>query len=345
MSAPARACVPHSHLEQLREARGILRTEGSVLLELAERLTEQFCTACETILRCDGSVVVTGMGKAGLIGRKIAATMSSTGTRARFLHPADAVHGDIGCVDLRDVILALSNSGQTEEVCRLLPVLRRLGVCVIAVTADEKSTLGRTADVVIPLGRLPEAGPYGLAPTTSTTAMLAVGDALALVVSRMKGFTPREFAVYHPAGRLGARLRPVRDIMRRGSQLRIAWDGESVREVFVTSGKPGRRSGAVLLVDAHGRLSGLFTDSDLARLLEHRQDDQLDRPIREVMTCHPFTVTPEERLEDVIELLSQRKLSELPVVDAENRPLGLIDITDVISCVPAETEPQRKAAG
>lgn len=338
MSSAARALIPHSQFEQLREARTVLRTEGEAVLALADRLDGGFCRACDLLLQCSGSAVVTGMGKAGLIGRKIAATLSSTGTRARYLHPADAVHGDVGCVDDRDVVLALSNSGETEEITRLIPILRQFGVPIVAVTAGEESTLGRAASVVIPLGRLDEAGPHGLAPTTSTTAMLAVGDALALVVSRQKGFTPRQFAVFHPAGSLGARLRRVEEVMRCNDELRVAREHETVREVFVVAGKPGRRTGAVMLVGDDGALSGLFTDSDLARLLEHRQDESLDRPIAEVMTRNPLTVTPGLLVHEAIELICSRKISEIPVVDEDRRPIGLIDITDVIGFVPHDAE-------
>jgi arabinose-5-phosphate isomerase len=329
-AAGFRTVIPHSQLEQLRDARGILRSEAEAILEVVDRLGETFCAACELLRGCAGSVIVTGMGKAGLVGRKIAATLSSTGTRARFLHPADAVHGDLGFVQTGDVALALSNSGETGEVCELVPLLRRLGVTVVAMTGREESTLGRGSDLVIALGELKEAGPHGLAPTTSTTVMMAVGDALALVVSRMKGFTPQDFATYHPGGNLGARLRRVRETMRRGTELRIASQSQTVRSVFVDSGNTGRRTGAVMLVDDAGRLSGLFTDSDLARLLAARQDGQLDRPIAEVMTKQPLTVSADLLMHDVIGLLSQRKFSELPVVDEENRPIGMVDITDVV---------------
>src|SRR5579871_2253949 len=267
--------------EQLGEGRDIIRREALALTELSRRLDSTFCRAVEHIAGCRGTVVVTGMGKAGLIGRKITATLSSTGTRAQFLHPAEAVHGDIGCVHGDDVVLALSNSGETEELCRLLPIIRRIGCRLIAVTARETSTLGSAADLTLLLGHVPEACQFGLAPTASTTAMLALGDALALVVSRARGFTREQFALYHPAGSLGQKLKIVQEVMRSGEQLRIAPDTATIREVFVNRRKPGRRTGAVMLVDSEGRLSGLFTDSDLVRLLENRREDQLDRPIAE----------------------------------------------------------------
>jgi arabinose-5-phosphate isomerase len=209
-------------------------------------------------------------------------------------------------------------------------------VRIVAITSIDTSTLASQSDAVIRLGRLREADAYGLAPTTSTTAMLAVGDALALVVSRLKGFTPQQFAVFHPAGSLGRQLATVGEIMRQGDQLRIARNDATIREVFVGLGKPGRRTGAVMLVDPQGRLCGLFTDSDLARLLELRREFELDRSIAEVMTVGPVTISPEAQLREAVDILSSRKISELPVVDDEHRPVGLIDITDVIGLMPRQ---------
>jgi arabinose-5-phosphate isomerase len=274
------------------------------------------------------------MGKAGLIGQKIVATFSSTGTRSHFLHPAEAVHGDLGCLHANDVVLALSNSGETEELTRLLPSLGQLGLSIVAVTASPHSTLATNADAIITLGRLREAGPHGLAPTTSTTAMLAVGDALALVVSRLRGFTPHHFAALHPAGSLGRKLKFVTEAMRPISQIRTAHAEVTVREAFTSQPTSGRRSGAVLVIDDDGVLTGLFTDSDLARLLERRRDEALDRPIGDVMTEKPCTIAATATLADVVDVLSERKISELPVVEPDGRLVGLIDITDVIGWAP-----------
>lgn len=338
MSLPA----PHLHspalstpIEQLQEAREILRCEAEALLEVASRLDGQFPLAIELLHRCRGSVIVTGMGKAGLIGQKIAATLSSTGTRAHVLHPAEALHGDLGCLHEDDVLLALSNSGETEEISRLLPSVQRQGIPIVAITGRKESTLGRQANAVLALGRLPEAGVHGLAPSTSTTAMLAVGDALALVLGRIRGLTPQQFALFHPGGSLGLQLTTVAEVMRQGDELRLAADSATIRTVF-TGHRPGRRTGAVILTDSDGRLSGLFTDSDLARLLEQHQEHRLDAPISDVMTRHPLTIGPDALLREAITLLSGRKVSELPVVDADHRPLGLIDITDVIGLLPEE---------
>lgn len=333
---PSPEFIPCSEVEQLREAREILRHASQAVADLSRRLDTRFCSAVRLLEQCAGSVVVTGMGKAGLIGRKLAATLSSTGTRALFLHPAEAVHGDLGCVRRDDVVLALSNSGETEEICRLLPLLARMETPIVAITGRLSSTLGQAAAITLELGPLREAGQFGLAPTTSTTAMLALGDALALVVSRTRGFTRQQFGQFHPAGSLGRQLQSVGEAMRSGDQLRIAPETATIREVFVNIRKTGRRTGAVMLVDGDGRLSGLFTDSDLVRLLENRRESEIDLPIAGAMTARPKTIAPDAPLVDAINLLSQHHISELPVIDAEGRPVGLVDITDLIGLMPEE---------
>jgi arabinose-5-phosphate isomerase len=332
----AAAVIPHSHVEQLREARTIIGHEGRALIEVSLRLNTSFCDAVELIADCQGTVVLTGIGKAGLIAQKIAATFSSTGTRACFLHPTEALHGDLGCLGADDVVVVLSNSGETEEVLRLIPWMQSLHLPLIAITANAHSALATQARVAIAYGRLSEAGLHGLPPTTTTTAMLAIGDALALVVAQARRFTPQQFGRLHPGGSLGRRLTPVTEIMRQGQELRIASESRAVREIFVQLSRPGRRTGAVMLTDAEGRLSGLFTDSDLARLLERRRDEQLDRPISEVMTAKPLTIRDDAIVEEAVQLLTQKRLSELPVIDAEHRPVGLIDITDLLGLLPAE---------
>jgi arabinose-5-phosphate isomerase len=257
------------------------------------------------------------MGKAGIIGQKIAATLASTGTRAHYLHPAEAFHGDLGRVHPQDVVLMLTQSGETAEVVQLLPSLREFGVPLVAVTATKSSTVGRAASV-------------GLAPSTSTTAMLAVGDALALVLSKMRDFRAEDFARFHPGGALGRKLSRVDDIMRPLDECRTARDGQTVRQVIVACSRPGRRTGAIMLTDADGRLTGLFTDSDLARIFERRGEAAIDRPISEVMAASPTTVTSGTRVGDAVTLLATRKFSELPVVDRVGRPIGLVDVTDVL---------------
>jgi arabinose-5-phosphate isomerase len=327
--------LPFAPIEQLRAARAIMQHEGQALLDVARRLDASFCDAVGLLSRCRGCVIVTGVGKAGLIGQKLVATFCSTGTRSFFLHPTEALHGDFGCLGQDDLLLVLSHSGETEEVCQLLPLLRSQKLPVVAITARAQSTLGSQADVTICLGHLTEAGLHGLPPTTSTTAMLAVGDALALVVAETRGFTPQQFGRLHPGGSLGRRLTPIREVMRRGDELRVAAATSTVRDVFTNLCRPGRRTGAVMLVDQDGLLSGLFTDSDLARLLERRRDGQLDRPIAEVMTAGPVTLSQDAILEEAVQIMSSRRLSELPVIDDQRRPVGLIDITDVIGLMPS----------
>jgi len=334
----AERLIPFSQFERLRSGRDIVRQEAEALLELVKRLDSGFCLAVQSLLDCSGSVIVCGMGKAGLIGQKIAATLSSTGTRSHFLHPAEAVHGDLGCLHANDVLLALSNSGETEEILSILNTVKSIGLKVISITSTDQNSLGTKSDVVVEIGRVREACPWGLAPSTSTTLMLAVGDALALVVSQARGFGPQNFATFHPGGSLGQKLKSVTEIMRPRDQLRIASTSATVREVFTTAARPGRRSGAVLLVDDDQTLAGIFTDSDLARLLEARNDRGLDEPIVNVMTSNPLTIRSSAMLADVIDLLAERKISEIPVVNEQRQPMGLIDITDVIGWLPTESE-------
>ncbi len=338
---------PLSPVDQLQFAREILQLESETIALVANRLDGTFCRAADCIYRCKGSVIVTGIGKAGQIGQKFSASLASTGTRSHWLHPTDALHGDLGRIHPQDdVVVILSQSGETEEVVRLLPWLKALGTFTIAITSDDQSTLGKAADLTLALGPMPEACPLGLAPTTSTTVMLAVGDALALVVSRMRGFTREDFARLHPAGSLGRRLSRVDQAMRPLEKCRVARDCRTVREVFVGLRVPGRRTGAIMLVDVDGRLSGIFTDSDLARLFERRRDSDLDGPIRNVMTPRPVTVASGSLLVEAVALMAQRKISELPVVDDQGRPKGLLDITDVVGILPKSPEPNDgKAAG
>jgi arabinose-5-phosphate isomerase len=322
--------------EALAFARGVLRTEAEALDRVRARLDASIVRAAELIHACRGSVVVTGMGKAGLVGQKVAGTLASTGTHSFPLHPADAVHGDLGRIRAGDVVLALSQSGETEEVLRLVPAVRRLGATLLAVTGRADSTLGRQADLCIELGPIEEACPLGLAPSASTTALMAVGDALALLVSRLRNFRPEDFALYHPGGSLGRKLGRVEDVMRVGAHVRRARPGETVREVLVRLGGARRRSGAILVVDGDDRLEGIFTDSDLARLFESRREAMLDRPIAEVMTRNPVKVAVGATVAEAVESLKSRKLSELPVVDRGGRLVGLVDVTDLIGLVPAE---------
>jgi arabinose-5-phosphate isomerase len=319
---------------QLAYAREIIEMESRALEAVSARLDQSFCRAVDLIYRCAGSVIVSGMGKAGLVGQKIAATLASTGSRSHFLHPAEAIHGDLGRIHRDDVLVVLSQSGETEEVVRLLPSIAQIGTALVAITGQARSKLGRAALIVIELGPLQEACSLGLAPSTSTTAMLAIGDALALVASRMRGFSRDDFARFHPGGSLGRQLARVDDYMRPLADCRVAASSRVLREVLIEARLPSRRTGAIMIVDQAGQLQGIFTDSDLARLFESRRDGLLDGPVRNVMTKHPATAPQGSMMNDAVTIMAERRISELPVVDAGGRPVGLLDITDIVALYP-----------
>jgi arabinose-5-phosphate isomerase len=327
--------------KRLDYARQVVRAEAAALEAVAARLDVSFLQAVDLLQRLTGRgagrVCITGTGKSADVGQKIAGTLSSTGTRAYVLDAVKALHGDLGMVHPDDVALILSHSGESEEIVRLLGPLRPLVRGLVALTGNAHGTLARKADVAIVYGPLEEVCPLGLAPSASTTAMIALGDALAFVLSQERDFTHEDFARFHPAGSLGRKLLKVEGVMRQGSELRVAAARETVRSVFARSRHAGRRTGAVMLVDDDSRLCGLFTDSDLARLIEARRDEALDRPIREVMTADPITVPLGVRVGDAVELLRRHKISELPVVDGDGRPAGLLDITDLIDVAPADS--------
>ena len=334
--------TPDEHLqemspdEQINLAQTILRAEADALTNLSNSVDRTFVSAANAILETEGCVIVIGMGKAGLIGKKIVATLGSTGTPSHFVHPAEAVHGDLGRIQDSDTVLLLSFSGETEEITSLLPALSERGVMTIAITSSFNSTLAENSDLVVSIGNLREAGPLGLAPSTSTTAMLAIGDALALVVSKQKRFTSQDFAKNHPAGSLGRKLTKIVDVMRPLSHCRIANESNTVREVFVKASLPGRRTGAVMLVNDSGQLMGIFTDSDLARMLENNNESHFDSPVSDFMTVNPVTTSCTMMMTDAVEILSEKRISELPVVNENNQPVGMLDITDAVAWAPSQ---------
>jgi len=292
-----------------------------------------FCDAVDRILTMRGRLVVLGIGKAGWVGQKLAATFASTGTPAHFVHPSEAVHGDLGRIQSDDIVLVRSNSGRTEEIVRLLVHLKSHCGGVLAITSNPASPLALAADVVLQLPGHPEACTNGLAPTTSTTCMMALGDALAMVVSDERGFASADFAKFHPGGALGNQLKTVNELMRPLEECRIAYANCSIREVLVRVARPGRRSGAVMLIDDQEKLQGIFTDSDLAKLLERRLDRSLDEPISQAMIRKFSAVKSNALATDALTILAQKKISELPVVDCNDKPIGMIDITDLIGFV------------
>ncbi len=313
-------------------ASEILLKEAEAVASLAQRLDESFERAVHLLLDCAGAVLTSGVGKAGFIARKLSATLASTGTPSHFLNPGDALHGDVGAIRRGDVVILLSYSGESDEIVRMLSVIRKLGHPVIAITSNDRSSLAKFSDVVLQLGRIEEACPLGLAPSATTTAMLALGDALALTVMRMRKFTADDFALFHPAGQLGRRLIRVREAMtfRKGENLPLASDRLTVSQVLHEVSHIKRRSGAVVLVDDYGRLSGIFADSDLRRLLTDGDGSVLDRPIAQVMTRNPKRVHQEALASDVMALMKAHRIDEVPVVDDDGVAVGLIDVQDLV---------------
>ena len=330
--------MPSGHEFDRREfARGILRAEAAALALVAEKLDDGFDQVADILFRCKGRVAVIGVGKSADVGQKIAGTLNSTGTRTYTLDATRAAHGDLGMVHSDDVALLLSHSGESDELVRLLGPLRKFASKLCAITGNAKATVARSTDAAIVYGPITEACPLALAPSTSTTIMIALGDALAFTMLEQRQFTPEQFARFHPAGSLGRKLATVAECMRHGDELRLAPVTDTVRAVFARVKHSGRRTGAIMVTDADGRLAGLFTDSDLARLFESRRDESLDAPIETVMTRNPVTIAPDARISEALEILKSRKFSELPVVDAEGRPVGMLDITDLIGLEPAPT--------
>ena len=315
----------------LEKAKETLKIEAASILELLPRVDEHFQAALEMILHCKGRIIVTGMGKSGIIGRKIAATLASTGTPAFYLHPAEGIHGDLGMVTQNDVILALSNSGETGEVLNILPSLRRIGAHIISMVGNPDSTLAKNSDIVLNVGAQKEACPLGLAPTSSTTAALAFGDALAMELLSARHFTPNQFAIFHPGGSLGRKLLlTVADIMHKEQENPMVPADMSVKDaLFVITNKG---VGAVSVVDDQHHLLGLVTDGDIRRGLA-RSLDFLNRPVAEMMTAHPTTIAPNKLAAEALHIMEAnepRPITVLPVVDEEHRVVGLVHITDLV---------------
>ncbi len=311
-----------------RLAERVLRLEAEAILGLIPKLDASFERAVELLRRCAGRVIVTGMGKSGLVGRKIAATLASTGTPAYFLHPAEGVHGDIGMVARGDVVLALSNSGETDEVLAVLPPLKRLGVPIVLLTGNPTSTLARQCEVVLDVSVPEEACPMNLAPTSSTTAALAVGDALAMVLLELRGLRPEDYAALHPRGTLGWRaLFRVADLMLTGEAVPLVGQTTPLRDVIVEMTK--KRKGVTTVVDAAGRLVGVITDGDLRRL--HLSGTPIDAlSAGEVATREPKTIRGDDLAAKALEVMETWQITSLVIVDGESRPIGLIHMHDIL---------------
>lgn len=326
---PARASL-------VLHARRFLEIEADAIRAMAGRLDEALDRAVDLLLSAEGKVIVTGMGKAGAVGRKVAATLSSTGTPSLFLHPAEAVHGDLGVVTGADVALALSNSGESEEVSRILPAIKRVGAPLIAFTGNRDSTLARSATVALDTHAV-EACPHKLAPTSTTTCMLALGDALALCVMEARGFTPEDYALFHPGGALGRRLLlRVADVMRAGDALAVVGEEASLMDAMFAITRAN--AGAACVVNADGILTGLVTDGDIRRRLLHGLG-ALNEPAAQAMTRNPITISPDSLAAEGLHTFdartttvsgAPRRVGDMPVVDAAGRPVGMLMLKDLL---------------
>jgi arabinose-5-phosphate isomerase len=309
-------------------ARAVINTEAAAVASLVSRIDETFEAACQLILDCRGRIVVLGMGKSGHIAGKIAATLASTGTPAFFVHAAEASHGDLGMITAEDVVLVLSNSGETDEVRQILPLLKRLGVGIIAMTGKPASTLASHADVHINVAVQAEACPLGLAPTSSTTAALVMGDALAVSLLESRGFTAEDFARSHPAGQLGKRLLlHIHDIMHSGDAIPLVTANASLSEAIVEMTK--KRLGMVVVADTEMNIQGVFTDGDLRRALEHAVDPH-KTAVGQVMTRNGKTIKSNALAAEAVKMLQQHKIQGLMVVDDDSRLLGVLNFNDLL---------------
>ncbi len=312
----------------VQRAREVLRIEAEAIRRLIPRVGRSFDAAVHLLVACKGRVIVTGMGKAGIIGQKLSATLASTGTPSYWVHPAEATHGDMGRVAKHDVIVAVSNSGETEELTRLLPVIKRIGSRLIALTGNPRSSLAKHSDVTLDVSVTREACSLNLAPTASTTAMLAMGDALAVVVAERKGFKERDFALLHPGGQLGKRLLlRVSDLMRTGDANPVVREQVRVKDVLLAITKA--RAGCASIVDARGRLVGIFTDGDLRRHLD-ASTNLANLRTGEIMTQHPKTIGPDRLAVEALAGLREHKIDELVVVNSQRKPVGLLDVQDLL---------------
>ncbi|EGO62929.1 KpsF/GutQ family sugar-phosphate isomerase [Acetonema longum] len=318
-------------MDIIEQARQTLKIEAEVIESLIPRLDDRFISLVEMILACNGRVVVTGMGKSGHIGKKIAATLASTGTPSFFLHPAEGIHGDLGMVTSHDIVIAISNSGETHELLSILPALKRIGARIIAMCGREESTLTRNADILLDVSVTHEACPLGLAPTSSTTAALAMGDALAMALLSVRNFRPEDFALFHPGGALGRKLLlTVENVMHQGEDNPTVTLDKTVEEaLFIITAKG---LGATTVVDSQGRLVGLITDGDIRRGLE-KGHDFLDKPVDTLMTRTPRTITKDKLAAEALRMMETNKprpITVLPVVNKECQAIGMIHLTDLL---------------
>ena len=313
-------------------ARGVIEAEAEAIRSVAKIVDGSFLKAIEMIHDCKGSVILSGIGKAGIIGQKISATLASTGTPSHFLHPAEAIHGDLGRLRQKDIVIVLSFGGETSEVTRLINLVKQLQIKMIAVTRTDDSTLSKYSDVVLCMGDLAEACPIGVAPSVSTTCMLAIGDALALTVMKARNFGVEDYVRFHPGGSLGARLMTVEQSMmfRPGEKLPLAKINDKVKSIL-TSTADVKRHGAVMVVDQAGGLAGIITDADLRRLMAEKGQAAFEIKAGDIMTAECKRIRLDALAAEATALFHKYRIDELPVVDADNKPVGLIDVQDVLT--------------
>lgn len=313
----------------LERAREVLRIEAQSVLEQANKLDQEFVKVVELILKCEGRVVITGMGKSGLVGRKISATLSSTGTPSFFLHPAEAIHGDLGMVTPSDLIIAISNSGENDEIISLLPTLKIIGTVIVSITASRTSTLAKNSDLVLEVKVEREACPLGLAPTASTTATLALGDALAIALLESRNFNADDFALYHPGGALGRRLLlTVEKLMDSGEKIPLVNKKALLKDAVITMTSHGNY-GAAIVVDDTKKVIGIITDGDLRRILEKYQNP-LVLPVETVMTRNPKSITADRLAAEAMHVMEEKGITVLPVVDNNGIVIGIIHLHEII---------------
>jgi arabinose-5-phosphate isomerase len=316
----------------INRAKKVLRIESEAIAALIDRVDDQFEKAVQIVLECEGRVVVTGMGKSGLIGKKISATLASTGTPALFLHPAEGIHGDLGMVTRGDVVIALSNSGETEELSRMLPSLKRLGIKIISFTGNPDSTLAKNSDVVINVGVKEEACPLGLAPTASTTAALAMGDALAVALLDKRGFKEEDFACFHPGGALGKKLLlRVKDLMHVGEAIPIVTATTLIKDaIYEISSK---KMGITSVVNTEGKLIGVISDGDLRRWMEKTEkagENLLTKKAEDIMTRNPKIASKESLAAEAVSIMEKNSITCLIVADTSSKPEGVIHLHDLL---------------
>ena len=313
-------------------AREVIRNEAEAVKSVMSVVDASFAKAAEMIYNCTGSVIVSGIGKAGIIGQKISATLASTGTPSHFLHPAEAVHGDLGRVRKNDIVIVLSYGGETDEIIRLINLVKQLEIKLAAITGDSESTLCRYADVVLCMGKMSEACPLGVVPSVSTSCMLAVGDALALTVMKARNFSVEDYVRFHPAGSLGAKLMTVEQSMmfKPGEKLPIAKATDSIRQLLKKTSAV-KRHGAVMIVDKDGRLSGIITDADLRRLMTKKGARCLALKACDVMTPNCKKIRASALAAEATAIFHKYRIDELPVVDDGDRPVGMVDVQDIVT--------------